>query len=116
MAWASGHLGMASWSAIASELQLTLLVPRAARGELELTRPGDAELVEVLLAQPTVVVLNEPEATTRNGIAAVHAEAGTFDPVAAWVVRLCRARGWPALTSDPARLRRLDPSLEVDLL
>jgi hypothetical protein len=39
-----------------------------------------------------------------------------FDVLAGWVIHACRQRGWPALTIDPARLRRLDPTVPIDLL
>ncbi|HWR48391.1 MAG TPA: hypothetical protein VN327_12400 [Pseudonocardiaceae bacterium] len=42
--------------------------------------------------------------------------AGVFDPLASWVVHACRQRGWPALTDDPGRLRRIDPDLPIDML
>jgi hypothetical protein len=36
------------------------------------------------------------------------------DAVDAHVVLLARERGWPVLTSDPADLLRLDPTLHVE--
>jgi hypothetical protein len=36
--------------------------------------------------------------------------------MAGHVVYVTRARGWPALSADPGRLRRVDPALEIDLL
>jgi hypothetical protein len=39
----------------------------------------------------------------------------TVDVLASWVVHACRQRSWPALTTDPARLRRLDPRVPIDL-
>jgi hypothetical protein len=44
------------------------------------------------------------------------AHTGTFDVMAAWVVHVCRQRAWPALSTDPGRLHRIDPDLSVDLL
>jgi len=40
----------------------------------------------------------------------------TFDVLAAWVVHACHQRGWPALSLDPERLRRIDPDLDIDVL
>jgi hypothetical protein len=41
---------------------------------------------------------------------------GIFDVRAAWIAHACRQRGWPALSSDPGRLHRVDPALDIDLL
>jgi hypothetical protein len=73
-------------------------------------------LLDDLLAQPTVVVIDQPRDTDRQLIDARHDRDGVFDPLASCVVALCRERGWPALSSDPTQLRRLDNSLEIDLL
>jgi hypothetical protein len=40
----------------------------------------------------------------------------TFDVLAAWVAHAYHQRGWPALSADPGRLRRVDPALDIDLL
>ncbi|MFC5066388.1 hypothetical protein, partial [Actinomycetospora atypica] len=111
-----GSLALASWTSIAAGLGLTLLVPDAARAEALLAGPGDAALLNVLLAEPTVLVLETPEQRHRLEIDDLYDRDGVFDPLASWVVELCRTRGWPALSSDPDRLRRLDPAVEVDLL
>jgi hypothetical protein len=42
------------------------------------------------------------------------ARSGAFDPLDSWVSALCRERGWPALSSDPLRLERVDPAVEID--
>lgn len=42
--------------------------------------------------------------------------AGVFDVLAGHVVAVARRRGWAVLSADPARLRRLDPTLDVDEL
>ena len=116
MAWARGSLALASWTAIAAGLGLTLLVPGAARSEAVLIRPADADLLDVLLGEPAVLVLETPDAACRAQVDELYDREGAFDPLASWVTTLCRARGWPALSSDPARLRRLDPDVEIDLL
>ena len=43
---------MATWRSLARELQLTLLVPAAARAEANLARPDDSDLIDVLLCGP----------------------------------------------------------------
>lgn len=116
MAWTRGSLALASWTSIAAGLGLTLLVPGAARTEASLVRPGDAALLDVLLAEPAVLLVETPTERHRLEVDDLYDRAGVFDPLASWVVALCRTRGWPALSSDPARLRRLDPAVEVDPL
>jgi hypothetical protein len=116
MAWTRGSLALASWTAIAAGLGLTLLVPGSARTEAVLIRPGEVDLLDVLLAEPAVLVLETPEPRHRTDIDDLYDRVGLFDPLASWVVTLCRTRGWPALSSDPARLRRFDPAVEIDPL
>ena len=41
---------------------------------------------------------------------------GTYDVLAGQVVNIADRRGWDAMTSDPERLRRLDPDLRSTLL
>lgn len=116
MAWTHGHLGMATWSMLAAELGLTLLVPAHARTEALVARPEHADLVEVLLARPSVLVVDDTTADQRALIDDRFGHDGAFDPLATWVAALCVARGWPALSSDPARLRRAGPTIDVDRL
>ncbi len=116
MAWSHGSLAMATWSEIAFGLGLTLLVPAHARDEVLLARPGHGDLVEVLLARPSVVVVESPTEEQLHLIGDGFARSGTFDPLAIWVAALSRVRGWPALSSDPVRLQRVDPTIDVDRL
>ena len=113
-AYANGHLGMATWYALAWELGLTFVVPRFARDEALCLRPGLVAEVDLLLAAPYVVLTDSPAEAAR--LLDETSAASVYDPLAASVAALCRERGWPALSTDPERLRRVDPSLEVDLL
>jgi hypothetical protein len=45
-----------------------------------------------------------------------HAPYSTSEAVYRRAVRLARQRGWPVLTSDPGRLQRIAPDLDVSLL
>ena len=116
MAWTQGSLAMATWVETAFELGLTLLVPSHARDEVLLARPEQADLVEVLLARPSVVVLEGLGEGHRDQMRDRFARSGAFDPLASWVAALCQQRGWPALSSDPVRLERIDPAVDVDRL
>ena len=116
MAWTTGSLALASWIAVAPGLGLTLLIPSAAPAEALIARPGDAALLDVLLTEPAALIVEAPESAYLAEIEALHGRTGVFDPLAVWVVALCRARGWPALSTDPARLERVDPAIEVTRL
>jgi hypothetical protein len=43
-------------------------------------------------------------------------ESRAWDGVAGHVILVARQRGWPVLTTDPDRLRRIAPDLDVDLM
>ena len=116
MAWTQGSLAMATWVEIAFELGLTLLLPAHAHNEVLLLHPEQAALVDVLLSRPSVVVLEGPSEGHRDRIRDQFTRRGAFDPLASWVALLCHERGWPALSSDPGRLERLDPAVDVDRL
>jgi uncharacterized membrane protein YhfC len=114
-AWASGHLGMQTWFGIAWELQLSFYLPAFARIEAMLLHPSTEALIETLARAPYVVLadLGPDEAAA---VEARQRTAGVFDPLASWVVHACRQRGWPAVSADPRRLRRIDPDLPIDVL
>jgi hypothetical protein len=116
MAWTHGSLAMATWVEIAFGLGLTLLVPSPARHEVLVARPGHADLVEVLLSRHSVVVLENPNQGQLDAMGELFVRSGVFDPLASWVAELCRERGWPALSSDPGRLARVDATLSIDRL
>ena len=54
------------------------------------------------------------ERATDNHPSAASVEV--VDVLAGHVVHIARTRGWPVLTTDPDRLRRLNPAVEVQLL
>ncbi len=114
-AWASGHLGIATWYSLAWELGLTFLVPAVARDEALLLRPDAAAEVDLLLAAPFIVLARDPGPAATELLDRART-AAVYDPSSTWIVALCHARGWPALSADPTRLRRLDDALEIDAL
>ncbi len=113
-AWASGHVGMQTWFGIAWELQLSFYLPAFARNEAMLLHPSTEPLIETLARAPYVVLadLGPAEAAA---VDTCQQAAGVFDPLA-WVVHACHQRGWPAVSADPGRLRRIDPDLPIDVL
>ena len=116
LAWATGSLAMAAWAEVAWQEQLVLEVPGVAPREALLAEPHASGSIAYLLTVPEVVLRDEPDDSLRVAINARRTEDGTFDPLASWVTGTARARGWSVLTSDPDRLRRLDPGVEVDVV
>lgn len=90
----------ASVGGVAHTRGLTLLLPTLARVEILTLRPKAAGL----------------SGSDREAIEARIAVSGTCDVLATWVVHASHQRGWPALSADPTRLRRVDPTVEIDLL
>jgi hypothetical protein len=107
-------VGMQTWFGIAWELQLSFYLPTFARSEAMLLYPRTEPLIETLARAPYVVLadLGPAEAAA---VDARQQAAGVFDPLASWVVHACRQRGWPAVSVDPDRLRRIDPDLPIDV-
>ena len=114
-AMVGGHWSAAAWLTTARALSAPLYLPSLAVQEVRTVRPqAGGELAE-LLGHPSVVV-GEVDAVLARRIDAVLGTRGVFDGLAGHVVIVARSRGWPVLTADPDRLRRLDPELVVDLL
>lgn len=72
------------------------------------------KLGEVLDHTQVLYKLLEPDEAPR--VAALLTEAGCFDACAGHVILVARERGWPVLTTDPGRLTRIAPDLDLDLL
>jgi hypothetical protein len=62
------------------------------------------------------VVLGELDAATADQVDQLLLAADVFDACAGHIAYIARTRGWPALTADPDRLRRVDPAIQLDLL
>jgi hypothetical protein len=73
---------------------------------------GDKQVPIAYLLKRTVVVdLGRAVARTLGKMLGA---SGKHDPIDAHVVFLARERNWPVLTSDPADLRAIDPTLVVE--
>ena len=103
------------WFDIAPMLGLTLYLPSLALTEVRAVRPDAAPLLADLLTHPSVIV-GELDAAAASQVDQLLLDADVFDGCAGHVVHVARARGWPALTADPDRLRRVDPAVQLDLL
>lgn len=114
-AMVGGQRSAAAWLTTARALSAPLYLPALAVQEVRTVRPGAGGELAELLGHPSVV-LADADAVTARQIEAVLRARSVFDGLAGHVVVVARARGWPVLTADPGRLRRLDPEVVVDLL
>ena len=94
---------------------LTYFLPALAIAEVQVLRPEAGVLLDELASHPHVIV-GRLGATEAAAVERLLEATSTFDVLAAWVAQACRQRGWPALSADPGRLRRVDPTLDIDLL
>jgi predicted nucleic acid-binding protein len=104
-----------AWFDTARLVGIALYLPTLALAEVRAVLPEAAPLLADLLSHPSVV-LGEIDAATAYQVDQLLLAEDVFDALAAHVVYVARARGWPALTADPDRLLRINPALEVDLL
>lgn len=117
---ARGHLEATAWLETAHAMATSLYVPALAVSEVLSLRPEAAADLDDIRAHPSIMVKDMTPAE-RVAVEQLLAEAGdgtggVFDVLAGHVVHVATARGWPVLTTDPGRLRRLVPEIEVNLL
>ncbi len=110
-----GRVAAAAWFATARTMSLPLYLPTLALAEVRAVRPDSGPQLAEVLGHPSVV-LGELDAVSAGQVDQLLMEADVFDGCAGHIVHTARQRGWPALTADPGRLRRVDPALELDLL
>lgn len=104
-----------AWFDTARLVGVALYVPTLALAEVRAVRPDAGPLIAEVLGHPAVV-LGELDAAAAAQVDQLLTEADVFDAMAGHVVYVARQRGWPALSADPGRLRRVDPTVEIDLL
>jgi len=105
-----------AWFATAKVTGLTLYLPALALAEVRAVRPDAGVVLAEAVGHPSVVV-GELDAVGARGVDQLLVTADVFDGCAGHVVYVARQRGgWPALSADPGRLRRIDPGIEIDLL
>ncbi len=109
-----------TWADRAAVRGIVLLVPAAALSEawqqIRRRDPDHVEQMRDLLASPMVLIeaLDETEAAHAGELVC----GRDRDPAvaAAQVATCARARDWPALAAQPARLWVIDPELTVETL
>lgn len=109
-----GYQSMVAWISVAKSTGIVFYVPSLALTEVRAVRPDAGPALAELLGH-SVVVLGELDAATANAVDRLLDEAGMFDALAGHVIQVARGRGWPTLSSDPGRLHRIDPDLEITL-
>jgi hypothetical protein len=113
-AQAQGSIAMQTWLAVTVPTGLVLYLPELVAAEAQAVYPGNERLGR-LLRFPTVYRAELSRADAPK-VARLLVEAKAWDGTAGHVILVARQRGWPVLTTDPDRLRRIAPDLDVDLL
>lgn len=113
-AQAQGSIAMETWLAVTVPTGLVLYLPELAAAEAQAVYPGNERLGR-LLRFPTVYRADLSR-TDAPKVARLLTEAKAWDGTAGHVILVARQRGWPVLTTDPDRLRRIAPDLDIDLL
>ena len=127
-----GHLSVLTWIDLARTTGIPLYLPSLAIGEARALRVDAGPDLADLLGHPWVV-LGELDTATAAAVEQLLEQATNVQPdsstasevvemvevvdvLAGHVVHIARTRDWAVLTTDPERLRRLDPAVEVQLL
>lgn len=106
------------WLLTAYAASAPLFVPSLALTEVRALRVHQlADLQELyeLLEHPSIV-RRDLDPTTASKVAELLDQTGTFDVCAGHVIVVSRERGWPVITADVGRLRRIDPDIDVLLV
>ncbi len=110
------HLEAGAWLETAYAMATSLYVPALAFAEVRTLHPDAEADLDDLRAHPSIMVKDMTPAE-RAAVQQLLTEAGgVFDVLAGHIVHVATTRGWPVLTTDPQRLRRLAPEVELNLL
>lgn len=110
-----GRLSAMAWFDTAWALSVPLYLPTLALAEVRAVRPDAVPKLAEVVGHPSVV-LGELDAVAADQVDQLLTATDVFDGCAGHVVHIARTRNWPVLTTDPGRLRRIDPAVQVDLL
>lgn len=110
-----GSFAMATWLAVAKELNIVLYVPALAMAEVRAVYPDAEAVLSRLPAHPSVIHAELSRAQAGE-VARLLAESRVWDGTAGHITLIARQRGWPVLTADAGRLQRIAPDLDLDLL
>jgi hypothetical protein len=102
------------WAAV--EENIVLAVPSAALGRAwSMLEPEHHPALQVLLDLPNTVI-DELGSASAHESGLLLAASGQHDIVAGQVAASAKRRGWPAVTGDPAALRKLDTTVTIEEL
>jgi hypothetical protein len=102
------------WAAV--EENIVLAVPSAALGRAwSMLEPEHHPALQVLLDLPNTVI-DELGSVSAHESGLLLAASGQDDIVAGQVAASAKRRGWPAVTGDPAALRKLDTTVTIEEL
>ncbi|TWF76223.1 hypothetical protein FHX44_112112 [Pseudonocardia hierapolitana] len=102
------------WAAV--EENIVLAVPSAALGRAwSMLEPEHHPALQVLLDLPNTVI-DELGTVSAHESGLLLAASGQDDIVAGQVAASAKRRGWPAVTGDPAALRKLDTTVAIEEL
>jgi len=94
---------------------VVLAVPAAALAAAWPRKRAEREVLNVLLSLPvTIIDPLDDDAASGMGALLATKTAVAPDVVAAHVAYSAHRRGWPVVTTRPARLRALVPDLEIE--
>ncbi len=83
--------------------------------EVRAVRPHALVKLYELLEHPSIV-RRDLDPATAGLVGNLLDGTGCFDVCAGHVITVARQRGWPVITTDPGRLRRIDPDIEIILI
>lgn len=103
------------WLFSAYEASTPLYVPTLALTEVRALLAVRLERLAALyeLLEHPSIVRRDLDLSAANKVAELLAATGRFDVCAAHVIVVARERGWPVITADAGRLRRIDPEIDV---
>lgn len=108
-------IALQAWLAVARDRGIVLHIPGMALAEVRAVHLDGGALLSALLEHPWVVHAELSRAEAPR-IVQLLAESRVWDGTGGHVVLVARDRGWPVLSADPDRLRRIAPDLDVDQL
>ncbi|QYN36863.1 hypothetical protein K1T35_06215 [Pseudonocardia sp. DSM 110487] len=102
------------WAAV--EENIVLAVPSAALGRAwSMLEPEHHPALQVLLDLPNTVI-DELGSVSAHESGLLLAASGQDDIVAGQVAASAKRRGWPAVTGEPAALRKVDTTVTIEEL
>jgi hypothetical protein len=102
------------WAAV--EENIVLAVPSAALGRAwSMLEPEHHPALQVLLDLPNTVI-DELGSVSAHESGLLLAASGQDDIVAGQVAASAKRRGWPAVTGEPAALRKVDTAVTIEEL